>query len=130
MSIFVKEQKNRTSSNVYKIESEFKDTALHCLNKVKIPKKSGGFHVEVLKLSEIVTTEIIKEEMIKVAGDRILDPPPEYTQENTTNISLEIEKEKTKRLEIESNTKIRLAEIGIEVEKLRLTLEIEKLKFR
>lgn len=56
-------------SNINKVESDFKETALFQMNKVKIPKKYGGNHTEVIKLSEIVTTEIIKEEMIKVAGD-------------------------------------------------------------
>lgn len=92
-------------SNVHKVESEFKDTALHSLNKTKIPKKSGGgFHVEILKLSEIVTTENIKEEMIKVAGNRILDPPPEYVEDTTSN-SLELAKIKLKQIEVLEKTK-------------------------
>ena len=81
--------------HVDKVESEFKNTALVNMNKVKIPKKYGGSHTEVLKLSEIVTANVIKEEMYKVAGNRMIDPPPKYsvsTQqiENVNNgISLE-----------------------------------------
>ena len=63
-----------------KIESDFKEIALVSMNKVKIPKKHGGNHTEIIKLSELITTEvIIKEEMIKVAGDRMLDLPPRYS---------------------------------------------------
>ena len=62
-----------------KIESDFKEIALVSMNKVKIPKKHGGNHTKIIKLSELITTEVIKEEMIKVAGDRMLDPPPRYS---------------------------------------------------
>ena len=115
-------------SNVYKIESEFKESALYSINKAKIPKKNGGFHVEILKLSESVTSDVIASEITKIAGDRILDPPPEYPSQ--TNVSLEVEKEKTKQLEIQSKSQIRLAELSnqLELEKLRISLEIEKLK--
>lgn len=74
------------------------------MNKVKIPKKNGGNHTEIIKLSEIITSEIIKEEMIKVAGDRMIDPLPRYSKviENT---SIELEREKTKQIEIQELTK-------------------------
>lgn len=86
-------------SNINKVESEFKDTALFNINKIKIPKKYGGNHTEIIKMSEIVTTNTIKEEMIKVAGERIVDPPPRY--ENVINYeNIEIEKERTKQKEI------------------------------
>jgi hypothetical protein len=113
-------------SNIYKVESDFKDTALVQMNKTKIPKKNGGNHIEIIKLSEIVTTEIIKEEMIKVAGDRMLDPPPRYSsiENNVYNTgTLEIEREKTKQKEIEYKCKEK------EIESKQLELEMKKLEF-
>jgi hypothetical protein len=61
-------------SNITKVESDFKETSLYNMNKVKIPKKNGGNHIEVIKLSEIITTSVIKEEMVKIAGERMIDP--------------------------------------------------------
>jgi hypothetical protein len=126
-------------SNINKVESDFKETALVSINKVKIPKKYGGNHTEIIKLSEIVTTEVIKEEMIKVAGDRMLDPPPRYsvvTQqiENVNNgTSLEVEKERsdqererTKQKEIECKELTKQKEIELEMKKL----EFEMIKFQ
>ena len=101
-------------SNVTKVEREFKETSLYSTNKAKIPKKSGsGSHVEIIKLSEIVTSEIVSQEMTRIAGNRILDPPPDYV-ESTTNLSLEMEKEKTKQLELQ--TQVRLAEIQMQTQ--------------
>jgi hypothetical protein len=121
-------------SDINTVETEFKQTSFFRTNKVSnIPRKRGGFHTEILKLSELVTTETIKEKMKLVAGDRITDPPPVYTQE-TTSSSLEIEKERTRQkeqdtkqvleqektkqmeiqlrlAEIQANKEIRLAEI-------------------
>jgi hypothetical protein len=71
------------------------------MNKIKLPKKHGfGFHIEIIKLSEAITTNVISEEMIKIADNRILDPPPNYSvaQENTSSFALDIEKERTKQL--------------------------------
>jgi hypothetical protein len=111
-------------SNINKVESDFKETAIFQMNKVKIPKKYGGNHTEVIKLSEIVTTEIIKEEMIKVAGDRMLDPPPRYTQqiENGTGTSLEVEKERS------DQERERTKQKEIELEIKRMEFEIMKLQ--
>lgn len=83
------------------VESEFKNSSLYRLNKSKIPKKYGtGSHIEIIKLSEAITTDIVREEMNKIADDRILDPPPySSTSESVTNITLEIEKEKTKQIQ-------------------------------
>lgn len=113
-------------SNIYKIENDFKETALHMINKTKIPKKNGGFHVEILKLSEIVTTEKIKKEIIKIAGDRILDPLPDYT-ENKTSL-LDLEKEKTKQMQID--LEIKQLSHQLEMRKLELShqLELEKIR--
>ena len=62
------------------------------MNRVKIHKKYGGNHIEVLKLSELIITTMIKQEMIKVAGDRMVDPLPPIYQEIETN-DLVIEQE-------------------------------------
>ena len=59
------------------------------IKKEKIPKKAGGFHVEIIKLSELVTTGSIATEMTKVAGDRILDPPP-YTPIESGNTAVRL----------------------------------------
>lgn len=60
-------------SNIHKVESDFKKSSLFCLNKVTIPKKCGiGVHIEIIKLNEFLTANLIKEEMIRVAGERIL----------------------------------------------------------
>jgi hypothetical protein len=61
-------------SNIHKVESDFKKSSLFCINKVNIPKKCGvGVHIEIIKLNEFITTDLIKEEMRRVAGERILD---------------------------------------------------------
>jgi hypothetical protein len=118
-------------NNVYKIENEFKETSLYYINKTKIPKKNGGSHVEILKLSEIVTTESIKNEMIRVAGDRILDPPPEYSELNTKDLSLDIEKEKTKQIELQEQTKqsqekTKQLQLELEILRLRQTQQLDQ----
>jgi phage anti-repressor protein len=97
-------------SDINTVEAEFKETSFFRTNKVTIPKKSSknknkpSFHTEILKLSELVTTETIKEKMKLVAGDRITDPPPMYTQE-TASSSLEIEKERTRQIQEKEKTK-------------------------
>ena len=104
------------------------------MNKTKVPKKYGGNHTEIIKLSELVTTETIKQEMIKVAGERMLDPlPPSYNRviEET---GIEQEREKTKRKEIEfKQIEIQSNEItkqSIEKTKQKtIELEIKKLEF-
>lgn len=118
-------------SNITKVEADFKETALFNLNKVKIPKKNAGNHIEIIKLSEIITTEVIKQEMIKVAGDRMIDPPPMYQQENevesnctgsgTTKFTLDIEKERTKQMEIQ----LEIKKLELEMKKLELNVNKE-----
>ena len=120
-------------SNIDKVESDFKDTALVKMNRVKIPKKNGGNHVEVLKLSELITTGVIRDEMIKVAGDRMLDPLPPSYQEIETN-DLVIEQEHTKQMEIELRQKeIEYKELTkqkeIELEIKKLDLEMKKMEY-
>ena len=131
-------------SNIDKVESDFKDTALVKMNKVKIPKKNGGNHVEVLKLSELITTGVIRDEMIKVAGDRMLDPLPPSYEEIETNC-LAIEQEHTKQMEIEykESTKqkevecteltkqkeIELRQKEVELEMKKLDLEMKKMEY-
>lgn len=58
--------------HVTKIESDFKNTLFVITNKVKIQKKYGGYHTEIIKLNELVTINIIKEEMIKIAAKNVL----------------------------------------------------------
>jgi hypothetical protein len=96
-------------SNINTVENEFKQSSFFRTNKAKILKKYSkknkpSFHTEILKLSELVTTETIKEKMKLVAGDRIIDPPPVYTEE-PINSSLEIEKERTKQIQEQEKTK-------------------------
>jgi hypothetical protein len=82
-------------NDVNQVEKDFKQTSFFKTNRIKVPKKSGkGNHEEIIKLSELVTMESISDEIRRVAGNRITDPPPVYTQE-TSNSSLDIEKEKT-----------------------------------
>jgi hypothetical protein len=123
--------------NVTKVEADFKETALVSMNKAKIPKKNGGNHVEIIKLSEIVTLEVIKEEMIKVAGTRMVDPPPRYVEIQESNtMNLDIEKERTKQKEEETKqkeeeTKQKEEETKQkeqETKQLQIQLEIKKLE--
>ena len=70
-----------------------------------------------------VTTEVIKQEIYKIAGGRMIDPPPKYsTIENNENkqtyIDLEIEKERTKQKQVELEIK------KIEYEMLKLNFRI------
>ena len=129
-------------NNVDKVESDFKETALVSMNKVKIPKKYGGNHTEIIKLSEIVTTEVIKEEMYKVAGERMIDPPPRYNEiENVNVVSLDVErertdqeKERTKQKEIETEQereRTKQKEIELEIKKMEfeiIKLQLSKLR--
>jgi hypothetical protein len=96
-------------SDINTVENEFKQTSFFRTNKVtNIPRKYSkknkpSFHTEILKLSELVTTETIKEKMKFVAGDRITDPPPVYKEQD--NSSLEIERERTKQIQEHEKTK-------------------------
>lgn len=121
--------------NVRKVESDFKDTSLFRTNKVKIPKKTGGNHTEIIKLSEIVTTDDIKNQMFRTAGDRVLDPPTYLEATNDVSTSLqtnnelslhEIDLEKTKEIE---KTKQMELNNQLEIKKLEIQLEMKKLDF-
>jgi hypothetical protein len=97
--------------DVAKVESEFKLSTFYALHNTELPKKNGmGNITEIFKLSETLTSEMIKEKIIDIAGSRILDPPPKYV-ENTecnfnTNITLELSKELTKQKELETKQKM------------------------
>lgn len=95
--------------DVAKVESEFKLSTFYALHNVELPKKNNeGNMTEIFKLSETLTSEMIKEKIMDIAGNRILDPPPRYTQIengdlnmiNLNMINLNIEKEKTKQKRI------------------------------
>jgi hypothetical protein len=108
--------------DVAKIESDFKKTTFYKMNKTDITI-NGTNYTEIIELTDNITADTIKEEIIKVAGDRIIDPPPEYNE--ITNGNLEIEQEKTKQKEYD-----------MEVEKAReltkqkqLDFEMKKLEF-
>jgi phage anti-repressor protein len=111
-------------NNISQVEKDFKETSLFKTNKVKVPRKNGdGHHTEIVKLTPLVTTESITSEIKRIAGDRMLDPPPMYI-ENTQVNSLEIEKERTRQIEIQEETKQ-----SQELTK-RMELEFEMLKFK
>ena len=102
-------------NDVTKIESEFKKTTFYKVNKTDL-NINGVNMTEIIELTDNITSEDIKSEINKVAGDRIIDPPPSYNE--ISNNSYLIEQEKTKQLEY-----------NIELEKLRETQQFElKLK--
>jgi hypothetical protein len=115
-------------SNIHKVENDFKNTSFYITNKTKIQKKSGGFHTEIIKLSDAITTEIVKEEMIKAAGDRIVDPPKYSDIDTNSDILLELEREKTKQIQEQEKTKQiqeqeKTKQMYIEYEMMRLRLK-------
>ena len=111
-------------TNIEQVEKDFKDTSLFQTNKVKVPKNDGdGNYTEIIKLSELVTSDIITNEIKRIAGSRTIDPPPMYI-ENTQSNSLEIEKEKTKQEQ--ELTKREQIKADLETKKL----EFEILKFK
>ncbi len=117
--------------NIDKVESDFKQTSLVSINKCKIPKKYGGNHTEIIKLSEIITVNVIKEEMVKVAGDNMIDPLPKYIKnveitESNNNDNLNIEKEKTKQIEFESNTKQKQIEFELKTRQIEFESKIKQ----
>jgi hypothetical protein len=106
------------------VESEFKNTSLYRMNKVKIPRKnSSGHHIEIIKLSEAITSDTVKEEMNKIADGRILDPPPRYVE--SIPITLEVEKEKTKQIQEQEKTR----QLQIQLEMKKLELEMKRLEY-
>ena len=120
-------------TNIEQVERDFKDTSLFQTNKVKVPKNGDGNYTEIMKLTELNTMETISNEIKRIANDRILDPPPMYSQqqltENTHVNSLEIEKEKTRQIESQSDKEIRLAQIQADKEIKLADLETKKLEF-
>jgi hypothetical protein len=128
------------SPDITMIESEHKNTTFFKQHKSMIPKKSGGNHTEIYELSETLTYQMIKSEILKVAGERITDPPPSYTKA-IENDGLEISRELTKQREIELKQKeieLKQREIELkqkEIECVELTkqkqieLEIKRLEF-
>jgi hypothetical protein len=104
--------------DVAKVESEFKKTPFYNINKTNITVNGRNF-TEIIELTDNVTAEMIKERIHKVAGDRILDPPPRYTAiETSSDSNLEIEKEKTKQLEL--TTQLELKKLEFEMMKFKL----------
>jgi hypothetical protein len=112
-----------------RVESEFKASSFYQLNKIEIPRVTGdGTLTEIFELKQDLTSEMIKQELIKTAGDRIIDPPPKYIEAAASD-SLEIEKEKTKqseeqrkKAEVEYNFKQK----ELEYKMLQLQFEMKK----
>ena len=118
------------SPDVTKIESEHKNSAFFKQHSIKLPKKSGnGNHIEIYQLSETLTYNKIKQEILKIANDRITDPPPSYTPiENSSDLTKQIEaKELTKQIEIKELTK--QIEAQEKTKQKQLELEIKKLEY-
>ena len=122
------------SPDVKKIESEHKNSAFFKQHGIKLPKKSGnGNHTEIYQLSETLTYNKIKQEILKTANDRIIDPPPSYASiENSSELTKQIEiKELTKQIEAKELTerereKTKQKQIELEIKKL----EYEIMKFK
>ena len=87
------------SPDITMIESEHKNSTFFKQHKTTLPKKNGGNHTEIYQLSETLTYDMIKKEIIKTAGERITDPPPNY-------IAIENgDSERTKQIEYQEITK-------------------------
>jgi hypothetical protein len=129
------------SPDVTKIESEHKNSAFFKQHSIKLPKKSGnGNHIEIYQLSETLTYNKIKQEILKTANDRITDPPPpSYTPiENSSELTKQIEakelteQEREKTKQEQENTKQEQENTEQEREKTKqkqLELEIKKLEY-
>ena len=119
---------------VTKLESEFKKTLFYMLNKKEIQKSNGsGFHTEIFELDSDITSNKIKTEIMKVVGDRIIDPPPTYSYNPTQICNLDIEKEKTlqekeRTKQIEESEKTKRLQIEFEMKKMEQFEESEKNK--
>jgi phage anti-repressor protein len=113
-------------SDPNKIESDFKDTSLVSLNREKVPRKNGGNHNEIIKLSNTVTSHKIKSLMTSIAGDKILDPPPAYIRPIEYDNTLLIEKEKTKQIELETQEKTK----QMQEKTKQMELELKILQFK
>jgi hypothetical protein len=121
------------SPDVTKIESEHKNSVFFKQHSIKLPKKSGtGNHVEIYQLSETLTYNKIKQEILKTANDRITDPPPSYTSiENSSELTKQIEAKEKSEQEREK-TKQKQLELDQEHEKTKqkqLEFEIKKLEY-
>lgn len=84
------------SPDITTIESEHKNSIFFRQHKSVIPKKSGGNHTEIYELTETLTYQMIKSEILKVAGPRITDPPPSYSKA-IENSEISIEQSKDNR---------------------------------
>ena len=129
------------SPDITLIESEHKSTIFFKQHKSILPKKNGlGNHTEIYELSETLTYQMIQNEILKVAGERITDPPPSYSKaiessELTKQIEcVEITKQKqiecvemTKQKQIECVEMTKQCEI--ELKKLQVEFEMKKLEF-
>ena len=130
------------SPDITLIESEHKSTAFFKQHKSILPKKNGiGNHTEIYELSETLTYQMIQNEILKVAGERISDPPPSYSKAiesseltkqiecvEITRQSIEITKQSieiTKQIECVEITK----QSEIELKKLQVEFEMKKLEF-
>jgi hypothetical protein len=128
------------SPDVSAIESEHKSTSFFKQYKTILPKKNGvGKHTEIYELTETLTYNMIKSEIVKTAGERIIDPPPSYSKAIENNVvDLELSKQLTKQKEIEleikkldvrQNEQIELTkQKQIEYEMKKLDFEMVKLK--
>jgi hypothetical protein len=115
----------------FRVESEFKATKFYQDNKVDIAneKDESKKVTEVFLLNETLTSELVKEQVMNVAADRILDPPSYAT---VIHVDLEIERERTKQRELEKSTDIEKMKIQVELKKLAIEekrLDLEMLKF-
>lgn len=115
-------------NDISQVEKDFKETSLFRTNKVKVPRRNGdGNHTEIIKLTPLITTESITSEIKRVAGDRMLDPPPMYIEQPMAQVnSLEIEKERTRQIEIQHQEATKQSQ---ELTK-RMEIEFEMLKFK
>ena len=122
------------SPDITIIEAEHKSSTFFRQHKTILPKKSGiGNHTEIYELSETLTYQMIKGEILKVAGERVTDPPPSYSkaiENNELDIvreKTEQEREKTKQKQIECVELTKQKDI--ELKKLEVELEMKKLEF-
>jgi hypothetical protein len=118
------------SPDITIIESEHKSTPFFRQHKTILPKKTGvGNHTEIYELTETLTYQMIKTEILKTAGERITDPPPSYVAiENNGELTKQIEcQELTKQIECQELTKqIQYQELTKQME---IELEIKKIEW-
>jgi len=113
------------SPDITIIEAEHKSSTFFKQHKSILPKKSGvGNHTEIYELSETLTYQMIQGEILKVAGERVTDPPPSYSKAIENN-ELDISKEKTEQ----EREKTKQKQIEFEMKKLEVEFETKKLEF-